>query len=126
MFRIRHRPTGAAILAVAGILVLPAPSRAGSYRHTRSYAASVTLPGMASSPSSAPGIVQSAGSADTGVGWYESKSPKREFEKKTGYPNGRPGYVVDYIVPLGKGGADTIQNMQWLTIEQARARAGVR
>ena len=66
------------------------------------------------------------GSADTGIGWHESASAKRQFQKKTGYPNGRPGYVVDYILPLRRGGADSPENMQWLTIDQARARAGAR
>jgi hypothetical protein len=25
---------------------------------------------------------------------------------QTGYPHGRPGYVVDHIIPLKRGGAD--------------------
>ena len=40
----------------------------------------------------------------------------------TGYPNGRPGYVVDHIVPLKRGGADTPANMQWQTEAAAKAK----
>ena len=42
--------------------------------------------------------------------------------KQTGYPNGRKGYVVDHIIPLKKGGCDCPSNMQWQTIEQAKAK----
>ena len=40
-----------------------------------------------------------------------------EFKRMTGWPNGRPGYEVDHIVPLARGGADKPSNMQWLTIQ---------
>jgi len=33
-----------------------------------------------------------------------------------------PGYVVDHIVPLKRGGADDESNMQWQTIEDAKAK----
>lgn len=33
-----------------------------------------------------------------------------------------PGYVVDHIQPLCAGGADHPSNMQWLTVEAARAK----
>ena len=42
--------------------------------------------------------------------------------KQSGYPHGRPGYVVDHIVPLAKGGKDVPSNMQWQTIAEARAK----
>jgi hypothetical protein len=42
--------------------------------------------------------------------------------RQSGYPNGRPGYVVDHIVPLASGGADAPSNMQWQTIEDAKAK----
>jgi hypothetical protein len=33
-----------------------------------------------------------------------------------------PGYVVDHIVALKRGGADDPDNMQWQTVEDARAK----
>jgi len=51
-----------------------------------------------------------------------SESAKKQFERQTGYPNGRPGYVVDHIVPLKKGGADAPYNMQWQTKAEAKAK----
>ena len=47
---------------------------------------------------------------------------KTEFMKKSGFPMGRPGYILDYIVPLDKGGCDCVPNMQWITIEAAKAQ----
>jgi hypothetical protein len=51
-----------------------------------------------------------------------SSAAKNEFMRKTGYPHGRKGYVVDHIRPLKKGGCDCPSNMQWQTIEQAKAK----
>lgn len=31
-----------------------------------------------------------------------------------------PGYIRDHIVPLCKGGRDTVDNMQWQTIAEAK------
>lgn len=51
-----------------------------------------------------------------------SSKARRDFMKQSGYPHGRPGYVIDHIVPLKRGGADTPANMQWMTIEEAKAK----
>jgi hypothetical protein len=51
-----------------------------------------------------------------------SQAATRAFEVQTGYPNGRPGYVVDHIRPLACGGVDAPSNMQWQTIAAARAK----
>lgn len=51
-----------------------------------------------------------------------SEKAKHEFKKQSGYPKGRPGYVIDHINPLKKGGCDCPENMQWQTIEDAKAK----
>jgi hypothetical protein len=51
-----------------------------------------------------------------------SEKSKKVFEKQTGYPHGRPGYVIDHIKPLKEGGADDPSNMQWQTVEEAKAK----
>lgn len=33
-----------------------------------------------------------------------------------------PGYVIDHIQPLKRGGADKPSNMQWQTKEEAKAK----
>lgn len=51
-----------------------------------------------------------------------SERARREFMRQTGYPHGRPGYVIDHITPLKRGGADEPSNMQWQTVEDAKAK----
>lgn len=46
----------------------------------------------------------------------------QQFKIQTGFRHGRPGYHVDHIVPLACGGADTPENMQWLSIEMKRVK----
>ena len=51
-----------------------------------------------------------------------SEKAKDDFERQTGYPHGRPGFVVDHKVPLECGGADAPSNMQWQTAAGAKAK----
>lgn len=51
-----------------------------------------------------------------------SGAAKHAFEVSTGYPHGRPGYVVDHIKPLACGGADDTTNMQWQTVAEGKAK----
>jgi len=59
---------------------------------------------------------------------YRSQSVKHEFQRlhpcpSTGRTTGAcPGYVKDHIVALGCGGPDIVANLQWQTIEAAKAK----
>jgi hypothetical protein len=59
---------------------------------------------------------------------HRSSSARRAFQRShpcpsTGGTSGAcRGYVVDHIVPLKRGGADTPSNMQWQTVEAAKAK----
>ena len=57
-----------------------------------------------------------------------SSQAKHDFMKSNPCPStGRtsgacPGYVVDHVVPLKRGGADKPNNMQWQTLQEAKAK----
>ena len=51
-----------------------------------------------------------------------SREAKDQFMRRSGYPRGRPGYVVDHVVPLCAGGADAPSNMQWQTVEEGKVK----
>lgn len=41
----------------------------------------------------------------------------------TGLPDGAcPGYQKDHIVPLCRGGPDTVANLHWLTVDQHKMK----
>jgi hypothetical protein len=69
---------------------------------------------------STPAVVTAA--RDTNGKIKRSESARHAFEVQTGYPKGRPGYVIDHIRPLACGGADIPSNMQWQTIEASKAK----
>jgi hypothetical protein len=62
------------------------------------------------------------GARDSHGRLVRSEAAKHDFMKETGYPHGRPGYVVDHIVPLKRGGCDCPSNMQWQTVADAKAK----
>jgi hypothetical protein len=57
-----------------------------------------------------------------------SQAARADFQRQTPCPatgNSRgpcPGYVVDHVVPLCAGGPDQPVNMQWQTVEAAKAK----
>ena len=51
-----------------------------------------------------------------------SAAAKDAFERETGYPRGRKGYVVDHKIALACGGTDAPSNMQWQTIAEGKAK----
>ncbi|MEW5905119.1 MAG: HNH endonuclease signature motif containing protein, partial [Pseudomonadota bacterium] len=64
----------------------------------------------------------------TEAGQPRSYAAKRDFKAAypcpaTGKSKGAcPGWVVDHIEPLACGGADSPENMQWQTVEDAKAK----
>jgi hypothetical protein len=55
---------------------------------------------------------------------WDCRSPevRHEFLVETGYPHGRPGWIVDHVIPLACGGADAVSNMAWQTRADAAAK----
>ena len=51
-----------------------------------------------------------------------SEAAKHDFMRQSGHPHGWAGHVVDHINPLKRGGCDCPANMQWQTIEEAKAK----
>lgn len=48
---------------------------------------------------------------------------QKTFADRTGQARGAcPGWQIDHITPLCSGGADRPVNMQWLTVEQHKAK----
>src|SRR5579872_6396005 len=72
-------------------------------------------------PSSSPGSSREI-TRDSRGRIRRSTSARREFMRETGYDHGRPGYVIDHVVPLACGGADDASNMQWQTVVEAKAK----
>ena len=62
------------------------------------------------------------GARDDNGRLQRNESAKHAFEDQSGFPHGRPGYVVDHIRPLACGGADAPSNMQWQTIAEGKAK----
>jgi len=59
---------------------------------------------------------------------YRSHTARKEFKKLqpcpgTGKTTGAcPGYIIDHIQALKRGGADSPTNMQWQTIAEGKAK----
>lgn len=60
--------------------------------------------------------------ADVYAEQRRSSAVRRAFLKQSGYPKGRPGYVVDHIIPLCAGGRDTVANLQWQTAQESKRK----
>ncbi len=83
--------------------------------HTASPRAPAVSHPRATTPT-APGARNSRGRIQ------RSEQAKADFMRQTGHPHGWPGHVVDHKVPLACGGADAPSNMQWQTVEEAKAK----
>ena len=98
--------------------------RTRSYTHSRSYKPRSTY------KSYSPKIRSSSLSTkrDRHGRIVRSQTAKNQFKKShpcpsTGRSSGAcPGYVVDHVKALKRGGADAPSNMQWQTIQDAKAK----
>lgn len=61
--------------------------------------------------------------AGIGVGATpRSAAERHKFLVASGYPKGRPGFIVDHKRPLCLGGADLASNMQWQPVADSLAK----
>ena len=65
---------------------------------------------------------------DTNGRIARSPAARREFRRASPCPvtgvilGACPGYVIDHVMALKRGGSDEPNNMQWQTIEEAKAK----
>jgi len=98
-------------------------SRPRSYTLPRGYAAPKAQRAPSARPYRAPSArSRSYVSPDSQTRTHRSRSARDDFMGRTGYSRGRPGYVVDHIIPLCAGGADAPSNMQWQTVQDAKVK----
>jgi hypothetical protein len=136
-------------LVLAGLAISPAASRgsgSGSSgrsiarsepRSHRGEARSKARSSSTGHPSRARAAGSLAGSTSTRCTTCErdangrikrNPAARRAFQRSNPCPATRrttgacPGYIVDHIVPLKRGGADEAANMQWQTVAEAKAK----
>jgi hypothetical protein len=51
-----------------------------------------------------------------------STTQRNRFMRRTKFPRGRAGWIVDHMKPLECGGEDLPTNMQWQTVDEAKAK----
>jgi hypothetical protein len=104
---------------IAAVALAPAPSEAkGSSGHSGSHS-----PGHSGSHAKAAGVPR-----DSHGKIKRSEKTKHHFKKShpcpsTGKSSGScPGYTIDHITPLKRGGADAPHNLQWQTKAAAKRK----
>ena len=84
--------------------------------------ASLMAGNVTASAAYAPGHPHGSRSQSHPRGTDRSSAARRTFMQQSGYPDGRPGYVVDHVTPLCAGGADDPSNMQWQDVSSAKEK----
>ena len=103
-------------------MVISTTSRKPVNATTSDVANTATASAVALPTPTAHGDSSSGAQRDSNGRIKRSEAAKHEFMRMTGYPHGRPGYVVDHVIPLKRGGCDCPSNMQWQTIDEAKAK----
>jgi hypothetical protein len=125
------KTTTAAILICLGLALCPAYAKGGG-GHSHSTHARSASTHMYSSPHEHTGGHRSTYSGgaerDSRGRIARSQQAKSEFKRRNPCPStgnsygACPGYVIDHVQPLKRGGADAPYNMQWQTKEEARIK----
>ena len=108
-----------ALALVVGPAPLLAQSHSGSHYHSRHHTGSHSYAPRSYSRHHSSAVV---GPRDSHGRLKRSAEAKRSFERRSGHAHGWPGHVVDHVVPLACGGADSPSNMQWQTTAEAKAK----
>jgi len=108
---------GVALAAIALVLPLQVLSQKSGRLSSHSSRSSSTKTTKASVPKKSSVAKRSSNGKIK-----RSASARADFMRRTGYPKGRKGYVVDHIVPVECGGADVPSNMQWQTVQEAKTK----
>src|SRR5215471_13724618 len=111
------RRTGVALAAIVLLFPLSGAAQKGGRSSSHSSRSSSTKTTKASVPKKSSVAKRSSNGRIR-----RSASARAEFMRRTGYPKGRKGYVVDHIVPLESGGSDIPSNMQWQTVREAKIK----
>jgi len=128
--------TAGALLCAIFVAIAPSSASArwrthyGAGHRTRAYDAGMRLPRLSRYPRlvGLPRPPCVPGQRDARGRLKRCAAAKAAFEREhpcpsTGLSRGRcPGYVVDHIIALKRGGADDPSNMQWQTVEEAKAK----
>lgn len=102
-------------------LSIPKAPRAPSYRPPPAYKAprppkSSTSTKCSFCPRDSAGRIERSSKAKSS---FQKSNPCPSTGRKSG---GCPGYVVDHVTPLKRGGADAPSNMQWQSEEAAKMK----
>jgi hypothetical protein len=123
-----------AAVVLATVLALPAEARSSggsrsSGRSSSSRSSSYRAPRTNSPKPRANRSVKCAScERDSNGRIKRSPAARRDFQRSnpcpsTGKSSGScPGYVIDHVTPLKRGGADAPANMQWQTVQAAKAK----
>ena len=109
-------------VGLIGLLIAAPAFAKGGHGHSTGRSSNATSSSHHSSRA-APGVAR-----DSHGRIARSRHAKTEFKKShpcpsTGKSGGPcPGYVIDHVQPLKRGGADRPENMQWQTKQAAKEK----